>query len=377
VTITSPGATGSPIAIPVNLTVVAPVTLTVSPASLNFSYVLNTAAPASQNFQVTASASAQFTASVKTADGAGWLVVTPNVGAVATSALSISVAINPTALIAGAYSGTITISSPSALTTATVNVGLAVAAIPPPVITGIQNDAGYTTGAVSPGENIVIYGTGIGPAQTAALQLTSGGTVATTAGATQVFFDGNAAPIIYASANQTSVMVPHEVAGRTTTQIAVIYQGVSSSPLTYNVTVATPGIYTQNQAGSGPGSILNQDYSLNGPTNPAAKGSYIQVYLTGTGDTKPPLVTGAVNPANGSGLKTSAITYTATVGGLVAPVVYQGTAPGYVEGVMQFNIQIPATAPSGAQPIVISAPSSGAPGATLNTTQAGVTVQVQ
>jgi uncharacterized protein (TIGR03437 family) len=196
-------------------------------------------------------------------------------------------------------------------------------------------------------------------------------------GGTQVFFDSNPAPIIYASANQTSVMVPHEVAGRATTQITVVNQGVSSLPLPYNVSAATPGIYTQNSMGNGPGAILNQDYSVNGPSKPAAKSSYIQVYLTGTGDTKPGLTTGAVNPANGSGLKTSVITYTATVGGVTAPVAYQGTAPGYVEGVMQFDIQIPATAPSGALPIVISAPGSATPGATLYSTQAGVTVQVQ
>ena len=207
------------------------------------------------------------------------------------------------------------------------------------------------------------------PAQMAGLQLTSGGTVATAVGGIQVFFDSNPAPIIYASANQTSVMVPHEVAGRTTTQITVVNQGVSSLPLPYNVSAATPGIYTQNSMGNGPGAILNQDYSVNGPSKPAAKSSYIQVYLTGTGDTKPGLTTGAVNPANGSGLKTSVITYTATVGGVTAPVAYQGTAPGYVEGVMQFNIQIPPAAPSGALPIVIS-------GATY-ATQSGVTVQVQ
>jgi len=375
VTITSAGSSGSPINIPVSLTVAAPVTLAASPGSLSYTYVIGTLAPSAQNIQLTASAAAQFTATATTSTGGSWLVVTPASGTAGPSA-TVSVSINPAALtVAGSYTGTVTFSSPSALTTAKVNVTLAVVAVPTPVITGIQNVASYTTGAVSPGENIVIYGTGVGPSTLGGLQLTSSGTVATIVSGTQVYFDANPAPIVYVSANQTSVIVPVEVAGRTTTQITVVNQGVASSPLTYNVVAATPGIYTQNMAGSGPGSILNQDYSVNGPNKPAAKGSYIQVYLTGTGNTTPALVTGAVNPASGSGLKKSLITYTATVGGMDAPVVYQGTAPGLVEGVMQFNIQVPANAPSGTQPIVISSGTSA--GGVAYSTQQGVTVQVQ
>ena len=382
VTISSPGSTGSPISIPVNLTVVAPVTLGVSPSSLTYTYVIGASAPTAQTVQLTASAPAQFTASAKTTDGANWLTVTPANGAAGTTPFTVAVGINPAALASsparlgsGSYTGTISFTSPSALTAATVNVSLSVVAVPTPIITGIQNDASYATGAVAASENIVIYGTGVGPAQMAGLQLTNGGAVATVVSGTQVFFDSNPAPIVYTSAGQTSVMVPQEVAGRTTTQITVIYQGVSSLPLTYNVVAADPAIYTQNAMGSGPGSILNQDYSVNGPTKPAAKSSYVQVYLTGTGGTTPPLATGAVNPADGSNLKNSVLTYTATVAGINATVSYQGSAPGFVEGVMQFNIQIPATAPSGPQPIVITTGTSN--NSATYTTQAGVTVQVQ
>lgn len=375
VTITSSGATGSPITIPVNLTVASPVSLTVTPATVTFpNYVLGTAAPAAQNLQLSAPSSVPFTATVKTSDGGNWLTITPASGTAGSTAQIVAVGITPAGFKgAGTYTGTITFSTTAGLTPTTVNVTIPVVSIPTPVIAGIQNDASYTSGAVAPGENIVIYGTGIGPAQTALLTLTSSGTVSTNVGSTQVFFDTIPAPIIYASANQTSVMVPHEVAGRATTQITVVYQGVSSTPLGYNVVAANPGIYTQNSQGTGPGSILNQDYSVNGPNKGAAAGSYIQVYLTGTGETSPALATGAVNPANGSNLKTSLITYTATIGGVNAPVVYQGTAPGFVEGVMQFNIQVPQGMASGPQQIVITSSGGGA----TYTTQPGVTVQVQ
>ena len=56
-------------------------------------------------------------------------------------------------------------------------------------------------------------------------------------------------------------------------------------------------MFTQNASGSGPGAILNQDNSLNGPGNPAAKGSIVTVYMTGEGQTSPAGVTGAITTA--------------------------------------------------------------------------------
>jgi uncharacterized protein (TIGR03437 family) len=373
VTIASQGATGSPITIPVNLTVVAPATLTVTPTTLNFSYTIGAQAPpAPQTLQLTSSASAPFTATFTSPQGTTWLTVSPTSGTATTSPMTISAGINTAGLTtAGTYTGTITFSSPSSLTPATVAVTLQVGVVPTPVITAIQNAGSYTTGAVAPGENIILYGTGIGPSQLANL-IVNNGSLATTVANTQVFFDSTPAPIIYTGANggtQTSVMVPFEVAGRPTTQITVVFQGVRSAPLTYNVTTASAGIYTQNSQGTGPGSILNQDYSVNGPTKPAAAGSAVQVYLTGTGQTTPSAVTGLVNTT----IKNSLLTYTATIGGLPAQVIYQGTAPGLVEGVMQFNIVIPANAPSGPQQIVITNTTGGV----TYSSQAGVTVQVQ
>jgi len=165
-------------------------------------------------------------------------------------------------------------------------------------------------------------------------------------------------------------MVPYEIAGRPTTTIRVIYKGVQSEPLTVNVVAAAPGIYTQNSAGSGPGSILNQNFSVNTAANPAAKGSIVQVYMTGEGVTSPVGGNGAFAPTNGTGLFKTTLPVTATVGGLPATVQYYGSAPGIVYGVMQVNVEISANAPSGAAvPIVIMV--GGVP------TQNGVTVSIQ
>jgi len=233
----------------------------------------------------------------------------------------------------------------------------------------IGNAASYATGAVAPGENIVIFGTGIGPATLAGGTLTTAGAFSTTAGNTQVTFDGIAAPVIYASATQTSVMVPYGVSGRTVTTVRISYQGVQSNPLIYNVTTTAPGIYTQNSSGTGPGVILNQDYSENGPTKPAATGSVVAVYMTGEGATNTTPPDGAIAPVNGTGLYKPLLPVTATVGGIPATVLYYGSAPGEVYGVMQVNLTIPAGVSSGPQPVAITVGTTS--------TQAGVTVAVQ
>jgi uncharacterized protein (TIGR03437 family) len=176
---------------------------------------------------------------------------------------------------------------------------------------------------------------------------------------------------------QTNVVVPYEVAGRPTTSVVVEYQGVQSTPLVYNVQAAAPGIFTQNYSGSGPGAILNQDgVTGNGPGTLAAKGSVVSVYMTGEGQTSPAGATGAIAPVNvPAPWKQTPLKATATVGGLPAVVQYYGSAPGLVSGVMQVNVQIPATAPSGALPIVITLtdPATGL----SYSTQAQVTVSVQ
>ncbi len=47
----------------------------------------------------------------------------------------------------------------------------------------------------------------------------------------------------------------------------------SSNVVPMSVSTAAPGLFTQNGSGSGPGAILNHDYTPNGVANPAAGGA--------------------------------------------------------------------------------------------------------
>jgi uncharacterized protein (TIGR03437 family) len=373
VTITSPGATGSPQTVNVTLTVLQAQTFTVSPATLTFNYTIGTSAPQGQTVQVQSSpgSNIQFSAAVRT--GAPWLVVTPNSGA--TPSTPLTVALNPTGLAglaAGTYNGFIDITSPSSATSpaATIAVNLTVVAVPKPVIAAIQNAASAIVGPISPGENIVLYGTGLGPA-TLTMSPVSNNTLSSNVAQTQVFFDGVAAPIYYVSATQTSVFVPYGIAGRTSTQIVVSYQGVQSNPISQTVASAVPGVYTANSSGSGPAAALNYDLKgtylgVNSANNPAVKGNVVALYLTGEGVTNAPA---GIDGMLVNTLYTPVLPVTATVAGQPATVSYKGSAPGSIYGVMQVNIQIPATAPSGPATLLVNVGGSSS--------QSSVTIAIQ
>jgi len=373
VTISAIGATGSPIDVPVVLNVVAPATLSSSPASLTFSSISGQTAAPAQSILISAAnatGSVPFTVQAQADGSVGqWLVVNPTSGT-APASLQVSVS---SATPVGTYNGRIVVNSSNALTPLTIPVTLTVTAISKPVFTSVANAANYFKDSVAPGENVVIFGTGIGPA-TLVQGTVSGNAFPTTLGNTRVLFDNTPAPIIYASSGQTSVMVPYGVQGRPTTSVVVEYFGVKSDPLTYNVAAAAPGIYTLNTQGTGPGAILNQDgLTVNGPTAPEKRGNVIAIYMTGEGQTDPQGSDGAVIPAVVSALKKPLLPVTVTIGGVDAQVVYAGSAPGLISGVMQVNAIIPLTAPVGTQPVVVTVGTfksqSGASAATVAVSQ--------
>ena len=122
------------------------------------------------------------------------------------------------------------------------------------------------------------------------------------------------------------------------------------------------------QNGQGQAAVLNQDNSQNFGTIPAARGSVIQIYATGGGETTPSLLPGEAAAASGNPLVLTNAQPTVTMGGQQATVQFSGMAPGYV-GLWQINAQIPQTVtPGNAVPLVVTAG-----GATSNT----VTIAVQ
>lgn len=233
---------------------------------------------------------------------------------------------------------------------------------PPPIpaVTAVVNAASFLSGSISPGEIVTVFGTNFGPASLAGASLDSSGKVAASSGGVQVLIGGTAAPMIYAISGQVSAVVPYEVAGSSNTTVQVTYAGQLSNSLPVGVTSTVPGMFTLSGSGTGPGAILNADNSLNSAANPANKGGVVVLYVTGEGQTNPQGVTGKVNNVSRvQDLPVPAQPVTASVDGQTATVLFAAEAPGFVSGVMQVNVQIPATASSGNVPVVVSVGGNG------------------
>jgi uncharacterized protein (TIGR03437 family) len=231
-------------------------------------------------------------------------------------------------------------------------------AIPSMQLTSVGNAASYAGSSIAPGEIVALFGSNMGPVAGVGPQLSSDKqSITNTVAGVQVLFDGNPAPLIYASAKQINAIAPVGLAGKSSTQVQVAYQGAMSNTMTIPVAEAAPGIFAADGSGVGGGAILNQDYSVNGRLNPAARGSVVAIYLTGAGVTNPASVDGAVT-SSAAPFPSVAQAVTVTIGGVTVPasqVVYSGAAPGSVEGLTQIDAYIPqSVTPGSAVPVVVT-----------------------
>lgn len=211
-----------------------------------------------------------------------------------------------------------------------------------PSIGGITNAASYATGAVNPGEIIVIFGQQMGPALIKASSID----LPTDIAGTKVWFDDTAAQLIYVSDSQVSAVVPASVKGKSTTQVKVDRGGTVSAQMQVAVKDAVPGIFTLDASGSGLAAAVNQDGTVNLASNPAPRGSIVAFYATGL-------------PNGVTAVK---------IGGKPADVKYAGGVVWGVPGLIQINAVIPDGVAGGLAQVIAESGSASS--------QNGVTVAV-
>jgi uncharacterized protein (TIGR03437 family) len=237
-----------------------------------------------------------------------------------------------------------------------------------PSISSITNGASnLSSPAISPGEIVVLYGVGLGPAQLAVATPDSNGFYGNHLAGTSVTINGIPAPMIYASSTQVSAIVPYGING-TSAQVAVTCQGQATAVYSVPIAPSAPGIFTADSTGKGHAAAINQDgITVNSATTPANRGDTISLYATGEGQTVPSGIDG--KPAS-IPLPRPNLHVTVTIGGQNAPLQYAGGAPGEVAGLMQVNVQIPnGIAPGTSVPVVLQV------GNTIS--QSGVTIAVR
>ena len=212
----------------------------------------------------------------------------------------------------------------------------------------VVNAASYVGGGVAPGEIVTLFGAGMGPSQLASLQLTQNGTLATSLAATRILFNGVPAPLLYVSDRQSSAIVPYAVAGRGSVDVQVEYQGVQSEKVTVPVLPSRPGIFSLDSSGRGQAAILNEDGSLNSPSNPAARGSIITIFGTGGGEAAAGVaegqIVGDILPRTSLPVSVSFDIGDEELTPKQGEVLYAGGSRGSVVGLLQVNVRVPANA---------------------------------
>jgi uncharacterized protein (TIGR03437 family) len=211
-----------------------------------------------------------------------------------------------------------------------------------PRVSGIVNAASHNA-QVSPGTLVSLHGLNLGPATPADTRLDSLGRVTTSLEGVEVLFDGIAAPLLYVARNQINAVAPMALRGRAQVRIEVQRNGLRSSAFMAPVRDTEPGFFTLSGNGRALALALNADGSLNGETSAAPRASIVTLWGTGLENFTTALRDGEV-PRGANPLSTPP---RVTLGGQPVELQYAGAAPGFVAGVLQLNLRIPAGVPPG------------------------------
>jgi uncharacterized protein (TIGR03437 family) len=215
----------------------------------------------------------------------------------------------------------------------------------------VVNAASYVGGGVAPGEIVAIFGTAMGPSEMVPQSLTADRRLDTTLAGARILFNGAPAPLLFVSDKQSSAIVPYAVAGQTSVDVQVEYQGVRSDVVTVPVLPSRPGVFSLDGSGQGLLAILNEDGSINSPSNPATRGSIVTIYATGGGERDPAVADGQIlsDVLPRVSLPISLSFDNGPEYDVNAPgeVLNAGGASGSVAGLLRINVRVPLGALAG------------------------------
>lgn len=231
----------------------------------------------------------------------------------------------------------------------------------------VTNAASGVQGPVAPGEIVTVFGDKIGPA-TLTQFTAANGAIGNQLANAQIFFNGIPAPLLYVSAGVSAAVVPYGIAGATSVDVSVRYQGNTSSVTTFPAAPVAPGIFTADSTGSGQAAAVNGDGTLNKASTPVRIGGFISLYISGAGQTTPNGTDGRILAA--APFPTVIAPVQVTIGDKPAVVSYAGATPTSVSGLTQVNVQVPVGITAGpAVPVQVTVNGVSA--------QSGVTIAVQ
>lgn len=109
-------------------------------------------------------------------------------------------------------------------------------------------------------------------------------------------------PLLFVGPRQVNFQIPPGIALGDAVPVQLQRPDGTTLLSTIQLVASFPGIFSVLMNGQGQAAVLNQDNSPNFGTNPARRGSVIQIFATGAGETDPPLLPGEAAPASGNPL---------------------------------------------------------------------------
>jgi len=240
-------------------------TISASPTSLSFKYQIGGTTPAAQTVSVASSGTAlNFTTAAATTTGGSWLSATPASGS--TTSGSVSVAVNPSGLAAGTYTGTIQVASSGATgspVTTSVTLVVSSATVVTPTLSASPSTMSfaYTIGGTSPASQpILVSATPSAVSFTGAAATTSGGSWLSATPAS-----GTTPGTVNVSVSPSSL-----AAGTYTGTVKVTSSGATGSPVTTSVTLVVSSATAVTPTLTASPSTMSFAYTIGG-TAPASQ----------------------------------------------------------------------------------------------------------
>jgi len=189
----------------------------------------------------------------------------------------------------------------------------------------VLNAATNAAGPIAPGMLATLLGEGFGPPVPVTASAPGPSGWPRLLGEVDVYIDGEAAPLLYVSANQVNLQIPYSIASKKEVRIEIHHRNAIRAKTIVPAAPAAPGLFPQ---------IAQQDGTINSQVNPAIRGAIVSLFATGDGL-----------------LPLEAIE--ARIAGIGATVVWAGPAPG-LPGILQLNVRVPSGfLPAGPHPVSV------------------------
>lgn len=207
--------------------------------------------------------------------------------------------------------------------------------------------------SVSPGEIVSIFGIRLGVRDGLSASVAADGTLPRELGGVRVKIGGRAVPLLAVSTREIRASVPYSAVPGPS-EIVIERDDLSTGAYPLAIAPAASGIFTADGSGIGLAAAINQDGTLNGPRNPARRGSVVSLFATGLGTVAPLPPDSVLNPIAAPWPVAAERMELYFTSNQKMEILFAGPAPGQVPGVFQVNAGIPNDIPPGRVPVKLT-----------------------